>query len=233
MKHLYSALYRLSINGNFEREAASAVLDFTNMDDEPDNKKKRKWDRKRKKYVTETVQDPKKKKIKTESGNWIQASYKSSAYPYLCFIYLDWRNRTKIAEQEEAMNDGEDSDGEGRGGSRGRTNNKPHRQNSIAGTGKFTVAGMNNRRWHRKGMENPMGQASKQKFKRGGKNAMGLKSSEQILKSRRHKAKVQNFQKYREGVRAKRKGKDHGGGGGGAKRRGGGGGKKGPGGKKR
>ena len=41
---------------------------------------------------------------------------------------------------------------------------------------------------------------------------MGLKSSEQILKSRRQKAKVQNFQKYREGVRAKRKGKDGGGG---------------------
>ena len=38
-------------------------------------------DRKRKRFVGTSGQDPKKKKIKTESGTWIPASYKSNAYP--------------------------------------------------------------------------------------------------------------------------------------------------------
>ena len=38
-------------------------------------------DRKKKKFVREN-EDPKKKKIKTESGAWISASYKSNAYPF-------------------------------------------------------------------------------------------------------------------------------------------------------
>lgn len=196
----------LSIHGNFEREAASAVLDFTNMDDEPENKKKRKWDRKRKRYVTEQAQDPAKKKIKTESGNWIQASYKSSAYQ-------DWKTRTKFAEREDSHKDYNDSGDENIGNSKGKQNFKNQRGSTGGGGGKFTVAGMHNRRWHTKGTEDPSGQSGKQKFKRGGRQGMGLKSSDQILKSRRHKAKVQNFQKFREGVRAKRRGKEGSGGG--------------------
>ena len=47
-------------------------------------------DRKRKKFVGESGQDStKNKRIKTESGHWIRASYKSSAYK-------DWKDRHKI-----------------------------------------------------------------------------------------------------------------------------------------
>ena len=38
-------------------------------------------DRKRKKFVTDP-QDGKAKKVQTESGNWIPASYQSNIYPY-------------------------------------------------------------------------------------------------------------------------------------------------------
>ena len=38
-------------------------------------------DRKRKRFVGTDGQDPKRKKVKTESGTWIPASYKTNAYP--------------------------------------------------------------------------------------------------------------------------------------------------------
>jgi hypothetical protein len=41
------------------------------------NMQKMKWDRKKKKYVTVQSTLEKTKKIKTESGNYINASYKS------------------------------------------------------------------------------------------------------------------------------------------------------------
>ncbi len=39
-------------------------------------------DRKRKKYVRDEGQNPKNKKVKTESGSWVPASYKSNLYPF-------------------------------------------------------------------------------------------------------------------------------------------------------
>ena len=62
------------------------------------------WDKKSKKYVK--VQDDK-KKIKTESGVYISATYKTNRYN-------KWKERTKIAQQ---VND-EDEDDQ-RGGGRG------------------------------------------------------------------------------------------------------------------
>lgn len=43
-------------------------------------------DRKKKKFINE--EEPKVKKIRTESGNWISASYKSG-------LYEKWQNKTK------------------------------------------------------------------------------------------------------------------------------------------
>ncbi|GFS05707.1 ATP-dependent RNA helicase DDX54-like [Elysia marginata] len=197
----------LSIHGNFEREAASAVLDFTNVDDEPENKKKRKWDRKRKRYVTESTEDPIIVPIEILQTKTKVLNQRT---------YQDWKTRTKFAEQDKFYKDDDDDSGDDKRG--GGSKRKSKSQNASTGGGKFTVAGMRNRRWHTRGMDNPSdGQSSKQKFKRGGRPGMGLKSSDQILKSRRQKAKVQNFQKFREGVRAKRKAKE--GSGGGNKRR--------------
>lgn len=56
-------------------------------------------DRKRKKFVGQSGQDtPRQKRIKTESGHWIRASYKSNAY-------REWKGRhnidTPIGGQEE------------------------------------------------------------------------------------------------------------------------------------
>lgn len=55
---------------------------------------------------------------------------------------------------------------------------------------------------------------SKQKFKK-----REMKTKDQILKNRKQKAKVQNFQKYRENIRTKRKEKGGGGGKGGKGKR--------------
>merc|ERR1712240_540527 len=59
------------------------------------------WDKKSKKYVK--VQDDK-KRIKTESGVYISATYKTNRY-------AKWKERSKLSQQEN----GDDSDGEGDG----------------------------------------------------------------------------------------------------------------------
>ncbi|KAK7489372.1 hypothetical protein BaRGS_00019316, partial [Batillaria attramentaria] len=76
-----------SIGGGFNSEISGAVLDFTG-DDEQNMRSLshvRKWDRKRKRFVGGSG-DSKVKKVKTESGNWIPASYKSNVYP--CEIFF-------------------------------------------------------------------------------------------------------------------------------------------------
>ena len=44
-------------------------------------------DRKKKKFITVGQNDAKTKKIKTESGQWIQASYKTNVYVLYFFLY--------------------------------------------------------------------------------------------------------------------------------------------------
>ncbi|XP_067665938.1 ATP-dependent RNA helicase DDX54-like isoform X2 [Haliotis asinina] len=136
----YQSEKGLSVSSTFEQQASSAVLDLTG-DDEAGIKKKNnqlKWDRKKKKFVREE-QDPKKKKIKTESGTWISASYKSNAYPL-------WRDKHKIDS-----NPG-DSDGEGQKSKSGRP-------------GRLVVMGSKGRLWHTKGSEEASGTKKKKQFK--------------------------------------------------------------------
>ena len=61
------------------------------------------WDARRKRYVRENDgtdhQGQKRKKIKTESGVWIQASYKSDRY-------ARWRERSKLAQMQEREEEG-------------------------------------------------------------------------------------------------------------------------------
>ena len=56
-------------------------------------------DRKRKRFVGQTGKEANVKKIKTESGQWIAASYKSRSYQ-------QWRERHKM----EALQAGEEED---------------------------------------------------------------------------------------------------------------------------
>ncbi|XP_053136337.1 ATP-dependent RNA helicase DDX54 [Hemicordylus capensis] len=85
----------------FEQQASGAVLDLLGDENQNLNKSKKllKWDRKRKRFVGQTGQEDK-KKIRTESGAYINSSYKSN-------LYEKWRKRNKIDEQDS------DSEAEG------------------------------------------------------------------------------------------------------------------------
>ncbi|CAF4903375.1 unnamed protein product, partial [Rotaria sp. Silwood1] len=81
---------------SFERQTNEAVMDLTNDDGTQirgPTIQKTKWDRKKKKFVTVGQTDAKTKKIKTESGQWIQASYKTNAYK-------KWLNKSKVLDKE-------------------------------------------------------------------------------------------------------------------------------------
>merc|ERR1712080_100671 len=89
-----------SLMRGFEAQASNAVLDFTGDDDNAMRKKKNimRWDVKKKKYVKSEQDDQ--KKIKTESGVWIPASYKSDRYK-------KWKQRSRIAQLQEQQAQGE------------------------------------------------------------------------------------------------------------------------------
>ena len=116
---------------SFERQTNDAVMDLAN-DDGTHQKgpmiQKTKWlskvndlylskrichfrDRKKKKFVTVGQTDAKTKKVKTESGQWIQASYKTDVYVLLSFplilstilfrfSYKKWLNKSKAIDKE-------------------------------------------------------------------------------------------------------------------------------------
>jgi len=87
-----------SMKTGFAAQAHGAVLDLTGDEDMGKKKGAIVWDKKSKKYVK--VQDDQ-KKIKTESGVYIAATYKTNRY-------AKWKERSKLAQQDN----GNDSDGE-------------------------------------------------------------------------------------------------------------------------
>ncbi|XP_030794621.1 ATP-dependent RNA helicase DDX54 isoform X3 [Rhinopithecus roxellana] len=108
----------LSISGEggaFEQQAAGAVLDL--MGDEAQNltrgRQQLKWDRKKKRFVGKSGQEDK-KKIKTESGRYINSSYKRD-------LYQKWKQKQKIDDRDSDEEGASDRRGpERRGGKRGR-----------------------------------------------------------------------------------------------------------------
>lgn len=93
----------LAIN-SFERQAMNAEFSVVDRDNSADFRAKpgmKKWDRIKKKMVS--VQDPRAGKIRTESGAWIPASFKTGRYS-------DWKEKSKIEEQLQHEN-GNDDDG--------------------------------------------------------------------------------------------------------------------------
>ncbi|XP_004518952.1 ATP-dependent RNA helicase DDX54 [Ceratitis capitata] len=93
----------LAIN-SFERQAMNAEFSVIDRDSNTDYRPKpgmKKWDRIKKKMVS--VQDPRAGKIRTESGAWIPASFKTGRYS-------DWKEKSKIEEQLQREN-GSDDDG--------------------------------------------------------------------------------------------------------------------------
>ncbi|XP_018562547.1 ATP-dependent RNA helicase DDX54 [Anoplophora glabripennis] len=83
----------LAVN-NFQKEASSAQLDL--VGDSEDalrlHRQLKVWDRKKKKMVA--LPNSKVGKIRTESGAWIPATYKSNRY-------AQWKEKTKIDHDEE------------------------------------------------------------------------------------------------------------------------------------
>ena len=133
------------------------------------------WDAKKKKYVKADPSEAKnEKKIKTESGVWIPASYKSDRY-------AKWRERSKLAQMQEAAEDEEDAENDGQNlkkGKRKQFNGLP------AGHPAMKKAKM-----------------SVPKHKKGPK--MELKRPEQILKQRKAQAKME-FKNKKKGKGKKR-----------------------------
>ncbi|XP_039487324.1 ATP-dependent RNA helicase DDX54 [Drosophila santomea] len=87
----------LAIN-NFERQAQNAEFSVSDHNPSQDVKHKpglKKWDRIKKKMVS--VQDPRANKIRTESGAWIPASFKTGRY-------AEWKEKSKIEDQLQREN---------------------------------------------------------------------------------------------------------------------------------
>ena len=91
-----------SLQTGFTAQVNGAVLDLTGDEDSEIRKRKGAvvWDKKSKKYVK--VQDDK-KRIKTESGVYISATYKTNRY-------ARWKERSKLAQQQETVEE-DDQDG--------------------------------------------------------------------------------------------------------------------------
>ena len=86
----------LGVNSNFNQEISNATMDIM-ADDEQEIRRvsqKTKWDRKKKKFVSAQSTLEKAKKVKTESGSYIQASYKSN-------LYKKWLENNKVADADD------------------------------------------------------------------------------------------------------------------------------------
>merc|ERR1719295_49578 len=102
-----------SMMTGFSAQASGAVLDLTEEDGEQRRKKgSMVWDKKSKKYVR--VQDDK-KRVKTESGVYISATYKTNRY-------AKWKERSKLAQQE---NDSDGEEGDNQRGFKRKSNQLP------------------------------------------------------------------------------------------------------------
>ena len=118
----------LEVSSNsFESEARGATMDLT-MDDndtmrmqkQRSEATKKRWDRKKMKFVGQTEKQVKsQKKIKNEAGQWITASYKTDRYKR-------WKKTSKV-ESSGAMAGDEDGGDDGGGGAppRGPMNLNP------------------------------------------------------------------------------------------------------------
>jgi len=93
-----------SMMTGFSAEASGAVLDLTGDEEGKRKKGAPVWDKKQKKYVK--VQDDK-KRVKTESGVYISATYKTNRY-------AKWKERNKQDEMHN-NNDNEEESGNGKG----------------------------------------------------------------------------------------------------------------------
>ncbi|XP_042242834.1 ATP-dependent RNA helicase DDX54-like [Homarus americanus] len=101
-----------SLGTSFQKEANEAVLELTQDEDlkQRQNNSLHKWDRNKKRFVGTQDQQ---KKIKTESGVWIAASYKTNRYQ-------KWIEKGKAAAEESSDEDEDSTAGITNKGRKGR-----------------------------------------------------------------------------------------------------------------
>jgi len=112
--HSEKALAVIDRGGGFDREIRNCQLDIVADEDRHMQKQKdgmKRWDRKLKRFVGQTNDDPAKKKIRTEDGIWLPASYKSGRYER-------WQKKQQFQYQR---NDGDEEEG-GEAGDDGQGN---------------------------------------------------------------------------------------------------------------
>ncbi|XP_070534203.1 ATP-dependent RNA helicase DDX54-like [Ptychodera flava] len=177
---------------SFDQQASLAMLDLTGDDADTVKQQKNylKWDRKKKKFIREGG-DEKKKKIKTESGTYIQASFKKN-------IYKDWLEKSKVGERDSDDHDSEEENSkrhQGRWKGRGRHGNmKPKEPFKKGKQGK-------------RGRKRGKGQQPAQGAVQGKKARSEMKNKDQILKARKVAAKKHFAQQQRQRkIMNKRKG---------------------------
>ncbi|XP_034565508.1 ATP-dependent RNA helicase DDX54 [Notolabrus celidotus] len=155
----------LSLSGEgtaFEQQASSAVLDLMGDEGARLNQHKRimKWDRKRKRFVTETGKEDQKKKIRTDGGQVIGVKKNRKNF------YEEWKKKYRV-----------DDGGSGSDGESGR-----RRQGGGRGRGRGRRGGNSQNPNHQR----PVGL---QKTPDGRRVRSELKSSDQILKQRKKEQK--------------------------------------------
>lgn len=212
----YNQEKSLGINTSFNREVSKATLDL--MGDDADelrrNSQKMKWDRKKKKFVSAQSTLDKSKKIKTESGNYINASYKSD-------LYSKWLKRNEGAVNND-NDDNEENDKKRQnknkkyfgsekkyfGSHKFKSTGKPGVKRFKSGGGSSEDFKQRTRRGGKRESSDTKG-PDRKRFKEmpsaGGGGAgkkrhnVGLKHKDQIIKERNRKAKIQSFQKKKRG----------------------------------
>lgn len=179
----------LGINSNFNREMSDAAMDMV-LDDRDEmrrNLQKQKWDRKKKKFVSVQSTLDKEKKIRTESGNYIKASYKSN-------LYSKWLKNQKVLDKEESDDESVKENKKNK-----KFFGSKLAENRYFGSGKSNKFKKPLPGTKRKSTE--QSPISNKKFKNSDgvskpkRFATGLKNKDQILKERRRREKIQKFQK--------------------------------------
>ncbi|CAI4231838.1 unnamed protein product [Auanema sp. JU1783] len=89
---------------DFAKQAEGAACDMIADDDKGmyKNSHAKKWDRKKKRFVGVSGNDPSQKKIRTEEGTWLPASYKSGRYE-------EWKKDQKIGFRKKKDDDDDDN----------------------------------------------------------------------------------------------------------------------------
>ncbi|XP_078664653.1 ATP-dependent RNA helicase DDX54-like [Branchiostoma floridae x Branchiostoma belcheri] len=177
----------LGLESSFQVQASDAMLDLAADEAEKAKQQKNqlKWDRKKKKFVKEGI-DLKKKKIKTESGTWVSASFKTDSYKR-------WLQQSKMKEQER-----EEEEEKGQEQSTGQKWGKGKKQWKRKKIGKDRPGG---------GDKFVRDKSSGQKRTQGAvrRPRSELRSTDQILKTRLKKEREQAFQGARRAMKQKRR----------------------------